>query len=204
MIRRDRGWIEMSDRVVVIACSTGGPKALQKIIPFLPRNLSCPVLVVQHMPAGFTKTLAERLDEVSELRVMEADENLTLENGCAYIAKGGFQMLIKKNSGGKNSIGLLDIPAKNGLRPCADELFKSLVDTGYKKIICAVLTGMGDDSLEGIKILREKKELYILTQDKETSTVYGMPKAICEAGLADEIVPLHKVAEVIKKNVEVH
>ncbi|MDO5519461.1 MAG: CheB methylesterase domain-containing protein [bacterium] len=194
----------MKDNLIVIACSTGGPKALQKIIPLLPKDIDCPILIVQHMPAGFTKSLAERLDSLSEIHVLEADENLTLQKGCAYLAKGGFQMLIKKAPLGKHIIKLNDKPAKNGLRPCADELFKSLVRTDYKTVTIAVLTGMGDDSLEGIKILSEHKNLYIITQDKETSTVYGMPKSIYEAGLADKIVPLHKMAEVITKNVEVH
>ncbi len=194
----------MKDKLVVIACSTGGPKALQKIIPLLPKCIGCPILIVQHMPAGFTKSLAERLNSLSEVNVLEADENLSLQDGTAYLAKGGFQMLIEKTPLGKHLIKLNDRPAKNGLRPCADELFKSLVQTDYKNIVVAVLTGMGDDSLEGIKILNEYKNLYIITQDKETSTVYGMPKAIYEAGFADEIAPLHKMAEVITKNVEVH
>lgn len=194
----------MKDKLIVIACSTGGPKALQKIIPLFPSNIDCPILIVQHMPEGFTKSLSERLDSLSNVNVLEADENLVLQKGTAYLAKGGFQMLIKKAPLGKHLITLNDRPAKNGLRPCADELFKSLVQTDYKDITIAVLTGMGDDSLEGIRILRETKNLYIITQDKETSTVYGMPKAIYEAGFADEIAPLHKMAEVITRNVEVH
>ncbi len=192
------------DKLVVIACSTGGPKALQKIIPSLPEDLDCPVLVVQHMPIGFTKSLATRLNDLSTIRVVEADEGLEVKKGTVYLAKGGFQMRVKKKPGGHLVLTLSEEPAKNGLRPCADVLFESLINVGCNKITCAILTGMGDDSLEGITKLRLSKSLYIITQDQETSTVYGMPKAIVRAGYSNEEVPLQKVAEAITKNVEVH
>lgn len=192
------------DKLVVIACSTGGPKALQKIIPSLPKDLGCPVLIIQHMPEGFTKSLANRLDELSEIKVIEAEEGLEVENNIVYLAKGGFQMKLQVKPNGRYVLALSDIPAKNGLRPCADVLLKSLIQTNFKKIICAVLTGMGDDGLDGIRKLRMNKQLYIVTQDKETSTVYGMPKAISLAGYSDEEVPLSKVTDVIMKNLEVH
>lgn len=191
------------EKLVVIACSTGGPKALQKVIPYLPKELDSSVLIVQHMPSGFTKSLADRLNDMSELEVVEASEGQVIERGHAYLAKGGFQLRLKHKRGGKYILSLSEESAKNGLRPCADVLFESLVKLDIKKIICVVLTGMGDDSLIGISKLHEKKDIYVITQDKETSTVYGMPKAINEAGYSDEVVPLHKVAEVILKSMEV-
>ena len=192
------------DKLVVIACSTGGPKALQRIIPSLPENLECPILIVQHMPVGFTKSLANRLNDISAIKVVEAEEGMEVEKGTVYLAKGGFQMRVKRKPGRQHYISLSEEPAKNGLRPCADVLLESLIQTDFKSIVCTILTGMGDDGLAGITKLRMKKQLYIVTQDKETSTVYGMPKAIVLAGYSDEEVPLQKVTEVIIKNLEVH
>ncbi len=192
------------DKLIVIACSTGGPKALQRIIPLLHGNLDCPVLIVQHMPEGFTKSLASRLDDLSEIKVVEAEEGMVIEKGTAYLAKGGFQMRVKRRPGGHYVLSLSQEAAKNGLRPCADVLLESLIETDFSRIVCAVLTGMGDDSLNGIIKLRMKKQLYIVTQDKETSTVYGMPRAISLAGYSDEEVPLSEVTDVIMKNLEVH
>ncbi len=192
------------DKLVVIACSTGGPKALQRIIPSLPGNLDCPVFIVQHMPLGFTQSLANRLNDLSEIKVVEAEEGMDVEKGTVYLAKGGFQMRVNRKPGGQYKLSLSEEPAKNGLRPCADILLESLLETDYTRIVCAVLTGMGDDGLEGITKLRMKKQLYIVTQDKETSTVYGMPKAITLAGYSDKEVPLQRVTEEIIKNLEVH
>ena len=113
-------------------------------------------------------------------------------------------MRLKRKAVGRYMLSLSGEPAKNGLRPCADVLLESLIHTDFRKILCVVLTGMGDDCLDGISKLRMKKQLYIVTQDKETSTVYGMPKAITLAGYSDEEVPLSKVTEAIIKNLEVH
>ncbi len=192
------------DKLVVIICSTGGPKALQRIIPLLPKDLGCSVLIVQHMPQGFTKSLANRLNDLSEITVIEAEEGMEIETNTVYLAKGGFQLRLIKKSVGRYVLSLSVEPAKNGLRPCADVLLESLIQTDFSKILCVVLTGMGDDGLDGISKLRMKKQLYIVTQDKETSTVYGMPKAITLAGYSDEEVSLSKVTEVIIKNLEVH
>lgn len=193
------------DKLVVIACSTGGPKALQRIIPSLPDNLNSPVLIVQHMPMGFTKSLANRLNDLSKVNVVEAEEGMEVKKGTVYLAKGGCQMRLKHKPGGRHVTTLSEEPAKNGLRPCADILFESLLGTNFDEIICVILTGMGDDSLEGIKKLStSKKKLYIITQDKETSTVYGMPKAVALAGYSDKEAALEEVADVIIKNLEVH
>lgn len=189
-------------KVIALACSTGGPKALQSVIPLLPKNLNAPILVVQHMPAGFTNSLAVRLNEMSELNVKEAGDRDILENGTVYIAKGGNHMRI--HASGANSIISLDSDEpKGGLRPCADYMYESLVNSNFSEIVCVVLTGMGSDGTKGITILNETKNIYVIAQDMETSTVYGMPKAVAAAGLADEILPLDEVKDAITRYVGV-
>lgn len=187
-------------RLVVIASSTGGPKALQVVISMLPKNLNAPVLVVQHMSEGFTKSLAERLNEQSEITVVEAQGGERLEKGKVYVAKGGSQMRLNKKAGDY----ILDInvtePARNGLRPCADILFESIAELDYDDISCVVLTGMGGDGTMGIRRLNDSNNTYVIAQDEQTSTVYGMPKVVYEAGLTDVVRPLNEIADEIMKN----
>lgn len=189
-------------KVVALACSTGGPKALQAVIPLLPFNLNAPILLVQHMPAGFTNSLANRLNEMSQIAVKEASDGDMVENGNVYIAKGGFQMRVDRQSK-EHYITIREEKPRNGLKPCADILYESLVDAGYDEIVCVVLTGMGSDGTSGILKLNENKNIYVIAQDKESSTVYGMPKAIAQTGLVDEVLPLNKVADAIIKYVGV-
>ena len=190
-------------RLLVITCSTGGPKALQQVVPQLPENLDCSVLIVQHMPEGFTLSLATRLNELSKLRVKEAEHGDVLEKGVVYLAKGGSQMRLKSSKDGTSKLLVTNEEARKGLKPCADILFESLVESDFDMITCVVLTGMGGDGTLGIKQLNEKKNIYVISQDEASCTVYGMPKVIAEAGLVDEIVPLDQVATAIKKNMEV-
>lgn len=195
---------ENAKRLVAIASSTGGPRALQSVIPKLPKNLKAPVLVVQHMPAGFTGTLAQRLDELSALHVKEAEDGEVIKAGTVYIAKGGTQMRLKKPRAGCYCISLTaDEPARNGLKPCADIMYESLDALDFDEITCAVLTGMGSDGTKGIAKLNEKRNLYVISQDEASCTVYGMPKALFEAGLSDTVVELDRVADAITKNVGV-
>ena len=190
-------------KLVALACSTGGPKSLQQLIPFLPKNLDAGVVIVQHMPKGFTFSLAQRLNEISDINVKEAEEGDVISKGCVYIAPGGRHLKIAKN-GSSFVIRLSDEPAVEGLRPCANVMYKSLVECNYDEINCVVLTGMGSDGTKGIQGLSEaKKNIYVISQTEETCVVYGMPKAIVQAGLVDEIVPLNKVAAAITKNVGV-
>lgn len=189
-------------KLVALACSTGGPKALQSVIPHLPKNLNAPFLIVQHMPAGFTNSLAVRLNELSELNVKEAVDGDKLECGTVYIAKGGNHMRIHP-AGGSSKISLDQDEPRSGLRPCADYMYESLVNSNYDEIICVVLTGMGSDGTKGISKLNETKNIYVIAQDMETSTVYGMPKAVATAGLVDEILPLEKIKDAITKHVGV-
>ena len=195
---------EVAEKLIALACSTGGPKALQSVIPLLPKNMDSGVLVVQHMPAGFTKSLAMRLNEMSDVVVKEAEDGEIFLKGHVYIAKGGNHMLLMKSSDGSYRIRLSDEPARMGLKPCADVMYESLIASDFDEITCVVLTGMGADGTRGIKSLKEKKDVYVIAQDEESSTVYGMPKMVAVAGLADEIQPLTKISEAIVKNIGVN
>ncbi|MCM1282125.1 MAG: chemotaxis-specific protein-glutamate methyltransferase CheB [Muribaculaceae bacterium] len=191
------------NKLVALACSTGGPKALQSVIPFLPKNLNAPMVLVQHMPVGFTKSMADRLDEISEIAVKEAEEGDVLEKGHVYIAPGGKHMGVAKCPGGVHKIALNDMPAIGGLKPCANITYDSLSGTGYDEIICVVLTGMGADGTNGILSLAQHKPVHVIAQNAQTCVVYGMPRAIAESGMVDEVVSLEDVAKTITKNVGV-
>ncbi|HWT76778.1 MAG TPA: chemotaxis-specific protein-glutamate methyltransferase CheB [Mobilitalea sp.] len=193
-----------ADKLVALACSTGGPKALHAVIPSLPKNLDASVLIVQHMPGGFTKSLADRLNELSQIRVKEAEDGDILSKGTVYIAKGGYQMRLKKQSDGQSCISISKEAARHGLLPCADILYESLEDTNFDQITCVVLTGMGGDGTAGISQLSKKQNIYVIAQNEETSIVYGMPKVIKDAGLVDEVVALNEVSDAIIKNVGVY
>lgn len=194
--------VRSNNRLVTIACSTGGPKALQQIVPKLPVNLDCSVLIVQHMPEGFTYSLAHRLNELSNVEVKEAEHGEILKKGVVYIAQGGRQMRVIHENG-MDKLSVTQESARNGLKPCADIMFESLVDSEFDDIICVVLTGMGGDGTNGIKSLNKNKNIYVIAQDEETCTVYGMPKVITEAGLVNEIAPLSRITEAITKNLGV-
>lgn len=190
------------NKVIALACSTGGPKSLQNVIPLLPANLPFPMLVVQHMPIGFTKSLADRLNDVSKVKVKEAAEGDILKPGQVYIAPGGKHMQVKYSSG-QHKIILTDEPSREGVKPCANYMYESLAESSYDEIICVVMTGMGADGTKGIQYLDERKKTYVISQDEESCVVYGMPKAIAETGLVDEVVPLTRITETILKNLGV-
>lgn len=183
-------------KLVAIACSTGGPRALHEIIPYLPSNLDAPVVIVQHMPEGFTASLASRLNDISMIPVKEAEEGERLENGHVYIAKGGSHLRIVQERG-HHVVQLGKDEPVNGLRPYANYMYESLTQSDYYEIICVVLTGMGADGTKGIGTLSQEKNVYVISQDRESSTVYGMPKMIAQSGLSDEIVSLNKIAKAI-------
>jgi len=191
------------NKLIVLACSTGGPKALQSVIPLLPANLDAPLILVQHMPAGFTKSMADRLNELSQITVKEAQEGDVLQKGIVYIAPGGKHMLVARMSDGRHKLILNDGSAIGGLKPCANITYESLFDCGYDEVVCVVLTGMGADGTRGITSLKKHKPIYTIAQDAESCVVYGMPKAIAESGVVDEVVTLTEVARSITKNVGV-
>lgn len=187
-------------KLVIICSSTGGPKALQTLITKLPPNLDAPVILVQHMPASFTATLAERLDELSAIHVKESEDGETLEKGTVYLAKGGTHLEVA-SSCGKLKIRHSDAPARSGLKPCGDVTFESLTQADADEFTCVVLTGMGSDGTRGIGNLSEKKNCYIVAQDEATSTVYAMPRILVESGITDDILPIGKIADAITQNV---
>lgn len=199
---KERPVKEGVSKIVALASSTGGPKALQSVIPRLPKDLKAPVLIVQHMPKGFTASLAERLDTLSELKVKEAAEGDVLEAGTVYVARGGMHMQVKK-SGGQYVVRYTDEPAREGVKPCANYMYESLMESDYDEVVCVVMTGMGCDATAGIKNLITKKKSYVIAQNQETSVVYGMPKSIVKEGLSDQVVPLDRIAQEIILNVGV-
>ncbi len=175
-------------RTVVIACSTGGPKALASLIPALPATLGSGAVIVQHMPPGFTASLATRLDNASGLTVCEARGGERLSPSTALVAPGGRHLHLRE--GGVVALG--DEPEVGGLRPRADITIRDAAAVFGERVLLVVLTGMGKDGLEGA---REVKRLggRILVEAESTCTVYGMPRAVAEAGLADNVLPLHEL-----------
>ena len=189
-------------KIVAIASSTGGPKALQALIPLLPANLNAPVLIVQHMPAGFTEALAGRLNTLSQIAVKEAADGDIIVPGQAYLAKGGRHMQVAR-SGTRHLIRYTDEPPREGVRPCANYMYESLTGCDYDEVVCAVLTGMGADGTAGIRNLKEKKRVTVFAQNEATCAVYGMPRSIVLAGLAEKEITLENIAQEIIKDVGV-
>jgi two-component system, chemotaxis family, protein-glutamate methylesterase/glutaminase len=179
-------------KVVVIACSTGGPRALGDLIPRLPSPLGAGTLIVQHMPPGFTASLATRLDAASPLAVREAAGGETLDPGVALLAPGGAHLRLD----GTRHAQLSDDAPVGGLKPRADFTIEDAAKQFGARMLLVVLTGMGRDGLEGAKAVRAAGGR-ILVEAESTCTVYGMPRAVAEAGLADEILPLDELATAI-------
>lgn len=194
--------LEEKDKIVVIACSTGGPKALHQVIPQLPADLRVPVVVVQHMPPMFTGSLAERLDETSAIAVKEAVEGEEMKAGTVYIAKGGFH-LKARTAFGNSYFFYTDEAPREGVKPCANYFYESLINSDYSEIVCVVMTGMGADGTEGIRNLKKNKKVHVIVQNEESCTVYGMPKSVERSGLADRVVPLATIAKEIIESVGV-
>lgn len=189
-------------KIVALACSTGGPKALNSVVPKFPANLDAPVLIVQHMPAGFTGLLAKKLDDMSKVKVKEAEDGEVIKKAHVYIAPGGKHMGVRKDSMGYK-IKISDEPPIDALKPCANVMYESLMNSDFDEITCVVLTGMGSDGTKGITNLETKKNIYVVAQNASTCVVYGMPKSVYEAGLVDEVLPLEDIAGAVQKNVGV-
>ena len=185
-----------SHSLVAIGSSTGGPIALQEIIPKLPK-LNVPVVIVQHMPGSFTSTFAARLDSMSQLHVVEAKDGDVLEPGTCYIAPGGKQMIFER-FGLKARIRIIQDTGRVTYNPCVDVSFASLAQIFGNKVLAMILTGMGSDGCEGCQLLKAKGSV-IWAQNEETCVVYGMPQAVVNANVADLVLPLGDIAGCIVK-----
>lgn len=180
--------------VVALCVSTGGPDALARVIPKLPSDLGVPILVVQHIPPVFSKSLAENLDKKSAVSVQEAVDGQAIEPNIVLISPGGRHMVVRSRldaaTGRRNAVvGLNDSPPENNCRPAADMTFRSVVAHYGGTVLAVVMTGMGSDGCEGVRVMKRKGCL-CLTQTRESCVVYGMPRAVDEAGLSDEQVAL--------------
>ncbi|WP_208320359.1 protein-glutamate methylesterase/protein-glutamine glutaminase [Hypnocyclicus thermotrophus] len=186
-------------KIVSIGISTGGPKALQTIIPKIPEDIDAGILIVQHMPPKFTKSLADRLNELSNIEVREAQDGDKVERGVAYIAPGSHHMTLSKD---KETIKLNLDPPSQGHRPSVDVMYNSLIKNyDMKKLIAVIMTGMGKDGAEGIKKIRELGGITI-GQSKETCVVYGMPRVADELGGVEYVADLEKIPEYILKHIK--
>lgn len=178
--------------LISIGVSTGGPPALGKVIPMLPGNLPVGIVIAQHMPATFTKSLAERLDSLSQLSVREAVDGEPLLPGNVLIAPGGQHLTIKK-TGSRINVKVSKHPANTLYHPCIDVLFHSVAESMGQAGLGLVLTGMGSNGLQGMAAMKAKGAVCI-AQDADTCVVYGMPKAVAEAGLTDHVAPIDQIA----------
>lgn len=194
---------QVTKKLVLIGTSTGGPQALQAVLPKLPKRIPAAIVIVQHMPPGFTKSLAERLDQISEIHVKEAEDGDRVIEGTAYIAPGDYHLIIEPLRIQNKELMLRlnkDAPV-NGHRPSVDVLMKSAARIAWCELIGVIMTGMGYDGREGVRALKER-QAKIIAQDASTSVVYGMPKTVIEASLADYVVPLPFIAQEIVRLLE--
>lgn len=178
--------------IVSIGTSTGGPKALQEIIPKLPKDFPVPIVIAQHMPPNFTKPFAERLNQLSQLSVKEAEEGETIKAGMVYVAPGRGHMRLKRR-GIETYITISEDREEFIYRPSVDALMLSVAECFPGRSLGVILTGMGNDGAKGAKKIKETGGR-VFAQNEETCVVYGMPRAVVEAGIADKIVPLEEMA----------
>lgn len=192
---RQRDTAVATGSIVVILSSTGGPRALAQMIPKLPSPLGAGTLIVQHMPAGFTRSLAARLDAASKLTVVEASDGYRFAPDTALVAPGGRHTQLKNGA-----IKLVDGPAVHGLKPCGDVTLADVVSEFGERVVLVVLTGMGRDGSEGARMVRGAGGT-VFAQDAASSTVFGMPRSVAEGGFADLVAPLSEMADAIEREV---
>jgi two-component system chemotaxis response regulator CheB len=183
--------------LLAIGVSTGGPQALRFLLPQLPRNFPIPILLALHMPVGYTTLFAEKLDSISQIKVMEAQEGMPLRAGQALLAPGGQHLVAKKTREGWKA-SLQSEPSDKPHKPSVDVLFQSASEAFQNRLIAVVLTGMGSDGLEGAGWVKAKGGV-VLTESEESAVIYGMPRCVAEAGLSDGVFHLNRMAETILK-----
>ena len=194
-----KDWSRSSKKIVLIGTSTGGPRALQEVITKIPKNIEAPILIVQHMPAGFTKSLANRLNQLSGITVKEAEHGDILHNGFAYIAPGGYHMKLRKVG---TSFGIVldeTEPPRSGHRPSVDVMFEDVSQYDDFDKIAVIMTGMGYDGAAGLKQLKKTGNVMAIAESADTCIVYGMPKAAVETQLVDEVADVDDIAQSIMK-----
>jgi len=184
--------------LVAIGVSTGGPPAVQKVLSALPQDFPAGILIAQHMPAAFTGPFAKRLDGVCRIAVKEAEDGERLQHGVAYVAPGGKHLRIDQKVS-RIDVRVVEEPREALYKPSASVLFDSVAGAVGRRGLGVVLTGMGSDGLDGMRLLKAKGGR-ALAQSDSTCVVYGMPKAIVDAGLADEIVDIDEMGEAILLN----
>ena len=187
-------------KVVVMGASTGGPKALLEVMRQIPFGLPASFLIIQHLPEGFTLSFAERICWESGIKTKEAEEGDILGANKAFVAPSGYHMVLE-SSQDKTRIRLTDDPPVNFVRPSIDVTMRSAVEVFGKDVMAVVLTGMGKDGLDGARRVKEQKGI-VIVQDEKTSVVWGMPKVIYNAGLADKVLPLSEIPQAIVEYIE--
>jgi len=182
--------------ILAIGASTGGPPAIEHVLSGIPADFPVPIVIAQHMPKLFTKSFAQRLNNISQIAVKEAENGEVLKSGTVLIAPGDYHMNIRK----RNSEAFVELvsDAKYIYRPSVDLLFSSIAQAYGMESVCVVLTGMGNDGLAGIKEIKNKNG-YVIAQDEDTCVVYGMPRAVVNANMADTVLPIDKITEEIIK-----
>ena len=179
--------------IVAIASSTGGPMALSELLPKLPKKFPVPIVITQHMPREFTSSFAKRLNDTSQIEVVEGFDGLALKPGRAVIAPGGYHLLIKRRAG-TAVCGLSDSPPVLSVKPAANVMFQSVANEYGGNVLCVILTGMGRDGTDGAVTLH-KKGAYVIAESQKTCVVYGMPKAAFDAGIVDEVLALNEIPD---------
>ncbi len=187
-------------KAVAVGVSTGGPNALAQVVPKLTPAMNVPVFVVQHMPKTFTASLARILGKSSRLQVKEAHNGEMVKPNIVYIAPGGQQMKVASGAGGQIIIRITDDPPENNCKPSVDYLFRSVAREYGSRATAVIMTGMGSDGKMGVKVMKSAGAM-IIAQNAPTCVVYGMPKAVVDAGLADIVSPLDLIAQEIEKTV---
>ena len=184
------------ENLLVIGSSTGGPQTLTQLIPHIPEDVNAGILIIQHMPPVFTKSLAERLDTISKIEVKEAKEGDEIKNGLALIAPGDYHMTVEENTvmgKQKRYVSLNKKPKIHGVRPAVDVTFSSAADIFQKNLVAVLLTGMGRDGAQAMGTIKAKGGRTI-AQDERTSIIFGMPKAAIDLGVVDKVLPIHQIA----------
>jgi two-component system chemotaxis response regulator CheB len=182
------------NHLVAVGTSTGGPKALQVLLRDFPHDFNGAVVIVQHMPPGFTKSLAQRLDSLCEIQVTEAEDNQILQSGHAYIAPGNYHMEVKQRADGELYISLNQSQPRGGHRPSVDMLFESIAAIQHPAKYAIIMTGMGSDGTAGLKKLKETGIRTVIAEDESTCVVFGMPRSAIQAGTVDIVAPLHEIS----------